>query len=136
MVIELFFHLAGLIVALGSVTVIDTMGFVSRRSVVWTQTTIQAHHVTKPLIWLGTIPFVISWFWIYDGSSLAIVKSFLLVILILNGFFLSFYVSPRLDKVKKKSLLPRNLQHKIAGSMVVSVLSWWTTVVITTIMLV
>lgn len=135
MVVALFFHLAGLIVALGAVTVIDSMGFIARRSIPWTETTIKAHHITKPLIWIGTIPFIISWVWLYDGSFLAIVKSVLLGILVINGAFLSFYISPRLDKMKRKSLLPTTLQYKIVGSMVVSVLGWWSIVAITAIML-
>ena len=43
-----FFHLAGIIIGLGAVTVIDTMGFISRKSKEWTQVTVKAHHVTKP----------------------------------------------------------------------------------------
>lgn len=51
----LFFHFVGIIIALGAVTVIDTMGFFSRHNKKKTQDTIFAHHTTKPLIWLGTV---------------------------------------------------------------------------------
>ena len=57
----LLIHFIGIIIGLGAVTVIDTMGFVSRKNKKWTQTTIEAHHVTKPLIWIGTILVTISW---------------------------------------------------------------------------
>lgn len=134
MSLTLFIHLAGIIIALGAVTVIDTMGFISRKSKEWTQVTIKAHHVTKPLIWVGTILMIIGWFFVYQPSQLATIKSILIVVLILNGTFLSFYISPRLDKLYgKKKLLPAPLQHKIAGSMVISFLSWWSLVYITVV---
>ena len=130
--IYLFFHIAGLIIGLGAVSVIDTLGFRSRNSKEKTQVTIHAHHTTKSLIWLGTFLIILSWFFLYDGSFLSNIKSFILVIMILNGVFLSFYVSPRLDKlIGKKSLLPRSLQIKITISMLVSFFSWWTFVILT-----
>lgn len=45
--------IVGYIVGLGAVTVIDILGFLGRKSSYWTETTIRAHKVTKPLIWLG-----------------------------------------------------------------------------------
>ena len=132
----LFIHLAGIIIGLGAVTVIDCLGFFSRKSKEKTQVTIAAHHITKPLIWVGTLLMASSWGWLYDGSSLALLKSLLIVILILNGSFLSFFVSPALDKLAgKKKLLPRMLQQKITASMFISFFSWWTLVAITTMML-
>ena len=127
-----FVHFAGIIIALGAVTVIDSMGFISRKSNEWTQVTIKAHHVTKPLIWIGTTLMAISWFFLYSGSLFDIIKSILIVILIINGSFLSFYISPRLDKLYgKKKLLPNKLQAAIAFSMIISFLSWWSLVFIT-----
>jgi hypothetical protein len=127
-----FFHYAGIIIGLGAVTVIDTMGFIARKSVPWTQTTIEAHHVTKPLIWIGTLLMALTWFFLYQGTQADIIKSVLIVILLLNGSFLSFSVSPRLDKLSgKKKLLPFSLQWKITVSMIISFLSWWGLVWIT-----
>jgi hypothetical protein len=132
MVFAEFTHIAGIIIGLGAVTVIDTMGFVSRKSKEWTQVTIMAHHVTKPLIWLGTILMLIGWLSLYSGTYLDNVKSALILALLLNGSFLSFYVSPRLDDLKgKKVLLPKALQIKITISMMISFVSWWTLVGIT-----
>lgn len=127
-----FLHFAGIIIGLGAVTVIDTMGFISRKSKKWTKTTIEAHHVTKPLIWLGTLLMATSWIFIYSGSILDIIKSVLIVLLILNGSFLSFYISPRLDlELRKKRLLPLGLQVPITFSMIVSFICWWSLVFIT-----
>ena len=127
-----FFHLAGIIIGLGAVTVIDTMGFISRNSKQWTQVTIKAHHVTKPLIWLGTSIMILSWFFLYQSTPLDKIKSLLMFIMILNGIFLSFYVSPALDKLSgKKILLPKALQLKITASFIISFSSWWGLVWIT-----
>ncbi|MFT4326379.1 MAG: hypothetical protein ACMXYK_02660 [Candidatus Woesearchaeota archaeon] len=135
--ILLFFHIVGIIIGLGAVTVIDTMGFVARKNLKWTQTTIEAHHVTKPLIWLGTSIVLISWIAIialFGIDMVGIVKSILLVMLIINGSFLSFYVSPRLDTLSgKKQLLPFALQVKITISMLISFFGWWTFVFLTVI---
>ena len=131
----LFIHLAGIIIALGSVTVIDSMGFISRKNKKWTQTTISAHHITKPLIWIGIALIIFSWFFILisEGfTNINSVKSVILVILIVNGLFLSFYISSELDKLKGKNiLLPTRLQKKIALSMLVSFFSWWIFVLLT-----
>jgi len=122
----LFFHFMGIVIGLGAVTVIDTLGFVSRKSKEMTQTTIMAHHVTKPLIWIGTFLVLISWIFLFDGSLISYWKSFILLILILNGNFLSFYISPRLDKLLgKNKLLPFDLQRKITLSFIVSFTGWW-----------
>jgi len=127
--LKLFFHFVGIIIALGAVTVIDVMGFFSRKSIKKTQETIVAHHTTKPLIWVGTIIVLISWVFILiqkNFGEIEIIKSILLVIIILNGCFLSFHISPRLSKMKGvKKLLNKSLQIKIGISLVVSLISWW-----------
>lgn len=130
----LFFHLAGIIIGLGAVTVIDTLGFVSRKSKKWTQTTIEAHHVTKPLIWLGTIIVLATWIFMFENNSVSIAKTIILSILILNGIFLSSYISPRLDKLSgKNKLLPSHIQAKITGSFIISFTGWWLFVLLTVV---
>jgi len=104
----LFFHFAGIIIRLGAVTVIDSMGFISQKDKKWTQTTIKAHHVTKPLIWIGSFLLIVIFVFIFprEGlTSLNMTKSALLVVMVLNGSFLSFYISPRLDKLAGKNVL-------------------------------
>jgi hypothetical protein len=134
MVLIEFIHFAGIIIALGAVTVIDTMGFISKKSKEWTQVTIKVHHVTKPLIWIGTLLIIISWLFLFDGTRLDIIKSILMGVLLLNGLFLSFYVSPRLDQLYgKKTLLSNKFQIKIMISMPISFISWWSLVLITVI---
>ncbi len=122
-----FFHFVGIIIALGAVTVIDSMGFISKNSKKWTQTTIQAHHVTKPLIWIGTAIMTITY--LMMPNNWLIIKNILIPVLIINGAFLSFYVSPRLDELAGKNvLLPLELKIKITVSMLVSFFCWWTLV--------
>ncbi len=130
--IAVFFHLAGIILALGAVTVIDCLGFLSRKSISKFQVMIAAHHVTMPLIWLGLVFTVLSWVFLYTGSALDVVKTILLVALTLNGCFLSFVMSPRLDALAGTSrLLPAHLQRWSILSLLVSFTCWWSVVALT-----
>jgi len=121
----IFIVMAGYIVGIGAVTVIDILGFLGRKSSYWTEATIRAHKVTKPLIWVGI-------FLVCLGGLILNIPQYLFLIyfvLILNGLFLSFYVSPILldieKKHKQKQLLPNSLQEKIVLSFIVSDLGWW-----------
>jgi len=122
---NLLISFSGYIIGLGAVTVIDTLGFLGRKSSYWAEATIRAHKVTKPLIWLGI-------FLVICGASLLKLPLYFYYIylaLVLNGLFLSFYVSPYLLKMeqkgKQKELLPISMQSKIAISFVVSFIGWW-----------
>lgn len=131
-----FLQLAGFIVGLGAVTVIDFHGFIAQKSVYWTRVTISAHKVTKPLIWLGTIMLLVGKILKYfnEGfSNLLLVEFGLLAVLILNGCFLSFYVSPFLIKLEKQGVqkpLPNSLQNKIKVSFLFSFFGWWVLVLL------
>ncbi len=128
----LFLMLAGFVVGLGAVTVIDLHGFLGRRSSYWTEATIRTHKVTKPLIWIGMLLAIIGGAFLYQGLPFAGVirmQAFLALILMVNGSFLSFYISPRLLEREREGraqeLLPKGMQQAIAGSFVVSFSSWW-----------
>lgn len=131
----LLIHIIGLIIGLGAVMVIDVLGFLGRNSKQWTKTTIEAHYVTKPLIWIGTILIFFSWIFIVIGrdfSGIVLLKSVILFFMVLNGVFLSFYVSPRLTKLRGKNvLLPKELKLKIMFSMILSDIFWWSFVILT-----
>lgn len=131
----IFFHFVGIIIGLGAVTVIDTMGFFSKKDKKKTQETIAAHHTTKPLIWLGTFIVLVTWIIMLVGHSFTGIyfwKSLLLVVMLINGAFLSFVISPALDRLRGvKKLLPFDLQVKIAISLVISFVSWWSFVGLT-----
>jgi hypothetical protein len=121
----IFIIISGYIIGLGAVTVIDILGFLGRKSSYWTEATIRAHKVTKPLIWVGIFLLLI-------GSYLLNLPNYFLYIytlLILNGIFLTFYVSPYLLKMeskgKQKEILPNTLQNKIVISFIFSFLGWW-----------
>lgn len=126
-----FLHIAGLIIGLGAVTVIDTLGYLSRESLYWTRITVGAHHVTKPLIWAGTLLLTFSWLFLYGSASInvAVIKTILIFVVIINGSFLSLYVSPRLDKTR--GLFDKWLQRKVIVSMILSFVCWWSIVLIT-----
>ncbi len=52
-ILGIFLFIAGFIIGLGAVTVIDLHGFLGRKSPYWTEATIRTHKITKPLIWAG-----------------------------------------------------------------------------------
>jgi len=139
----LFVLLSGYILGLGAVTVIDILGFLGRRSGYWTEATLRAHKVTKPLIWLGTILVLAGGLLFFRESVFAgthLILFGMSCVLILNGLFLSFVVSPFLLKQEKAGksaqLLPDFLQRQIALSLIVSDLGWWGSLVILVIHLV
>lgn len=131
--IGLFIFLAGFVIGLGAVTVIDIHGFLGRTSSYWTEATIRTHKVTKPLIWIGIFLTIIGGMIFYRNvpfSGIPFYHSLIACILILNGLFLSFYVSPflllRENEGRQKELLPASVQNKIIVSLVISDIGWWT----------
>jgi len=130
--IGLFLFLAGFIVGLGAVTVIDVHGLLSRKSAYWTETIIRIHKVTKPLIWLGVFLVITGGLIFYRAESFSHIPlwhAMLAILIVLNGCFLSFKVSPYLTKREKEGraneILPAAWQRKTIASLVVSVFSWW-----------
>jgi hypothetical protein len=121
----------GFILGLGAVTVIDIHGFLGRKSLYWTKATIQTHKVTKLLIWAGTFLKLlgISAYCYFNGLTTPWTISLLtLFVLVLNGMFLSFYISPLLLKQEKEgviALLPTRVQNMIFISFIVSFTGWW-----------
>ena len=130
--IGLFLMIAGFVIGLGAVTVIDIHGFLGRKSSYWTMATIRTHKVTKPMIWAGTILAIIGGFILYRNVPFAGIPLYhviVAIVLILNGLFLSFYVSPFLLKMEAEGrageLLPQTLQNKIMLSLIISDIGWW-----------
>ncbi|MCB9798271.1 hypothetical protein H6758_00930 [Candidatus Nomurabacteria bacterium] len=130
--IGLFLLLSGCIIGLGAVTVIDIHGFLGRKSEYWTEATIRTHKVTKPLIWVGMVLAVIGgmiWYRHEPFVGVPVIHAIIAAILMLNGIFLSFQVSPFLLQQEKEgkagSLLPKALQRKIVVSLIISDLGWW-----------
>lgn len=130
--IGLFIFIAGFIIGLGAVMVIDIHGFLGRKSSYWTEATIRTHKVTKPMIWAGITLTIIGGLIFYRNvpfSGIPLYHAIIALVLILNGIFLSFYVSPFLLKREKEGkqseLLPKSLQTKIAISLIFSDLGWW-----------
>ncbi len=131
-IIGLFIFLAGFIIGLGAVTVIDLHGFLGRKSPYWTEATTRTHKVTKPLIWIGLLLTIIGGLITYRKTGLTGIPRYQAIIgilLVLNGLFLSFRVSPFLLKREKEGradeLLPSSWQVKITISFIISFLGWW-----------
>lgn len=129
-ILSIFLTMAGFVIGLGAVTVIDLHGFLGRTSGYWTEATIRTHKVTKPLIWIGILLVIAGHIFLAaSGMNIVLWKFVVMGIMILNGYFLSFVVSPELLRRERENrateLLSRNLQTKIIISFVVSFLSWW-----------
>lgn len=130
--IGLFILVAGFVIGLGAVTVIDIHGFLGRKSSYWTEATTRTHKVTKPMIWAGISLAVIGGIIFFRNEPFAGVPMYLSLIvmmLILNGLFLSFRVSPYLLQKEKEGrageLLPESWQRKIIVGLIFSDLGWW-----------
>lgn len=130
--IGLFLFIAGFIIGLGAVTVIDIHGFLGRRSSYWTEATTRTHKVTKPMIWAGIALALIGGCIFYRHEPFVGIPLFHALIaagLLINGSFLSFSVSPflleREQQGKSGELLPLSWQRKIMASLIVSDLGWW-----------
>lgn len=124
--------MSGFVLGLGAVTVIDIHGFLGRTSQYWTEATTRTHKVTKPLIWAGIVLAILGGTLLYRNEGFSGIPRIHAVIagaLIINGWFLSFRVSPfllaREKHGKAKELLPTSWQRKIMISLLVSDLGWW-----------
>jgi len=131
-IIGLFILISGFVIGLGAVTVIDIHGFLGRKSKYWTEATTRTHKITKPLIWVGILLAVLGGSLFYRNQSLSgipLIHAFIAIVLIINGIFLSFKVSPYMLQREKEGhsseLLPASWQKKIVFSLIVSDLGWW-----------
>lgn len=129
----LLLMLAGFILGLGAVTVIDLHGFLGRTSTYWTEATIRTHKITKPLIWAGIFLAIIGGILLYRHESFTGITAAHFVIalaLVFNGLFLTFKVSPMLLQLEKdgkaRQLLPKSMQQIIFVSFLISAIGWWT----------
>lgn len=130
--IGLFLFLAGFVIGLGAVTVIDIHGFLGRKSSYWTEATTRTHKVTKPMIWAGIILAIVGGLVFYREQSftgIPLIHAVIALALIANGYFLSFKVSPFMIQREKEGrsgeLLPASWQKKIMVSLIVSDIGWW-----------
>lgn len=136
--LSLFILVAGFIIGLGAVTVIDLHGFLGRKSEYWTLATTRTHKVTKPLIWIGIFLVAIGVTLLYRTRFLSYFEMNIMMdivgMLVVNGFFLSFVISPYLlakeREGKSSDLLPQVMQNKIIFSFIISFLGWWSLVLL------
>lgn len=130
--IGLFILIAGFVVGLGAVTVIDIHGLLARKSKYWTEATTRAHKVTKPMIWAGIGLGIIGGTVLFRDEPFVGVPMYFSLIafgLIINGLFLSLGVSPYLLQKEKEGradeLLPDYWQRRVVVSLIFSDLGWW-----------
>ncbi len=130
--VGLFVLFAGFVIGLGAVTVIDLHGFLGRKSEYWTEATVRTHKVTKPLIWIGMFLVIAGGIILYRNvtiNNIIILQIASAGVMIFNGMFLSFSVSPFLLKKerdgKATEILPASWQIKITISFIISFICWW-----------
>jgi len=135
--VGLFLLIAGFVIGLGAVTVIDIHGFLGKKSSYWTEATTRTHKVTKPLIWVGIFLAILGGILYFKNepfSGLPMYLSIIAIVLVINGLFLSFSVSPYLLKKEKEGraseILPESWQKKIIVSLIFSDLGWWGSLVL------
>lgn len=124
--------MGGFVIGLGAVTVIETLGWLGQRSGYWTEATIRAHKVTKPLIWLGLLIATLGGAWYYaliGPTPFKVVHGLLVIVMIINGSFLSFWISPRLLARERQGqateILPKSWKTAITLSFLTSIITWW-----------
>ncbi len=129
--------IVGLIVALGSVLVIDIHGYLARKSEYWTEATTRSHKITKPLIWIGTSLYALGLYLYFSAlqfSGSGLILLVLLAVMILNGAYLSFVVSPHLLSreldSQSSSILEPKWQKRVTMSFMISAFSWWSSVLL------
>lgn len=86
--IGLFLLLAGFVIGLGAVTVIDIHGFLGRMSSYWNEATMRTHKVTKLMIWASIFIAIIGGATFFRNemfTGIPMYLAFIAVVLILNG---------------------------------------------------
>lgn len=130
-VLALFLLMAGFVIGLGAVTVINIHGWLGQTSLYWTEATTRTHKVTKPLIWVGiTLAIAGSILWFRDQAfqGIPVALATIAPVLIANGCFLSFIVSPFLLRQEREgniAILPVKLRRAIFVSFLLSDAGWW-----------
>jgi hypothetical protein len=132
-IIGLSVMIAGLVIGLGAVTVIDWIGILGTKSSYWAEAATRAHKVTKPLVWVGIILVIaggLLYYRAFGFSSFAIFHSILAAVLILKSCIMTFMISPYLLKREKEGksseLLPAKMKWTMGLNFVLSLIGWWT----------
>jgi hypothetical protein len=131
--ILLFFHLASLILGLGSVLVTDLYGLLWVWDRVRFRQVIRVSTVTEKFIWLGWLGLVATGvpllMMIGEISNLTIVKLFFVTLVGVNGVVLHF-LQQRVKVYKEGDDVPNIFMFRLILALNVSQLGWWGAVVI------
>lgn len=130
--VPMFVTVAGFIIGLGAVTVVDIHGVLGKSSAYWRAAAVRTHKVTMPLIWLGSL-LVGSGYALSSAAGVDLTWIwYIFAILILNGSFLTLVISPKLianEKIGKPDAeLPSLWQNLIILSTIISFSGWWSSV--------
>lgn len=126
--IALFFHLAFLIMAFGSVMVIDTFGILMLLKKQTLEQVKKVAKITQVLIWAGWLGMVVSGInLIYLKGyvdNLTKIKIFFVLMVGVNGIFLH-YIKKALDKYKTAHDIPKLWMFRMFLATTISQTGWW-----------
>ncbi|MCX8200316.1 MAG: hypothetical protein N3G76_02510 [Candidatus Micrarchaeota archaeon] len=127
-----FLHLAGIVLALGAVSVIFLSGSVFSRTGKMSPKAVSIYYATQPVLIAGVIITVITWMLMYSQnpeSIMATVKSVVLGVLVLLALALVLLVNPKPDEKTERSNV------KLHGPIVLfSFCGWWLLLLLTVAM--
>jgi hypothetical protein len=134
LLLPLLITVVGFIIGLGAVTVIDIHGILGKFSAYWRAAAVRTHKVTMPLIWVGSLLVGIGYaLSAAQGIDVSLLW-YIYAILILNGSFLTFAISPKLianEKAgKPETELPIFWQRLVILSTIISFTGWWSSLYI------
>lgn len=127
----LFLVLAGLVLGLGSVAVIDVLGVLSLRKPKYFDLTVTLSRITKWITWAGVLFIIAGSSLLYHESGstgVATFQNLFLLLIIINALVMTFKLSPDLYKLqaaRKTGAIPRNIKVRTAIHFTVSFISWW-----------
>lgn len=121
--------IVGFVIGLGAVTVIDIHGILGKGSAYWRAAAVRTHKVTMPLIWLGSLLVGVG-YWLSSAQGFDLPWLwYIYAVLLINGSFLSFVISPKLKSNeragKPEAELSKSWQKLVMVSTIVSFAGWW-----------
>lgn len=127
-------HLVGLAIGFGGALVSDYLFFRFLKDLKLSKKELEVMDYLSKFVWIGLLLLIISGALIflsnptgYMESSKFLIKMFIVLMITLNGFFLHFYVKPRLKLIDWKAGLKdshRGIRKIAFASGSVSVTSW------------
>ncbi|MEM3364333.1 MAG: hypothetical protein QXS93_02365 [Candidatus Micrarchaeia archaeon] len=132
-IVMVFLHIAGIVLALGAVSVTFLSGAVLSRPGKTSPKAVSIYYATRPVLIAGVIITVATWLLIYSqnpASIMGTMKSVLLGVLVVLALGLVLLVNPKPDEKTERSKV------KMHGPLILlSFIGWWLLLLITVAMI-